>query len=69
MNDLRRVNKAMLSWLFPLALLLVVLAVAFAPSPVIGVLGVVVSLALGYGVVPLYYLRYLQRRDRNNIAT
>jgi hypothetical protein len=68
-SDLLRVNKAVLPWLFPLALVLVVLAVAFAPSPVIGVLGVVVFLALGYVAVPLlYYRRYQRRSDRNDIA-
>jgi positive regulator of sigma E activity len=44
-------------WLFPLAVLLVVVAVAFAPSPVIGAVGAVTFLALGYVVVPLYHLR------------
>jgi positive regulator of sigma E activity len=67
MSDLLRDNKAMLPWLFPLALLLIVVAVALAPSPVVAAVAVVVLLAFGYLAVPLYYLRYRQRHDRDDI--
>jgi len=46
MNDLLGAHKAMLPWLFPLTLVLIVVAVAFVPSPVLGAVGVVVFLAL-----------------------
>lgn len=67
MNDLLRAHKALLPWLFPLTLLLVVIAVAFAPSAVAGLVGAVVFLGLGYVGVPLYYLRSKQREDRYDI--
>jgi len=68
MNDLLGAHKAMLPWLFPLTLVLIVVAVAFVPSPVLGAVGVVVFLALGYVVVPLYYLRYRRFHERSDIT-
>jgi hypothetical protein len=68
MNGLLRGKSALLPWLFPLALLLVVLAVAFAPNAVTGGAGIVVFLALGYGGVALYYRRHQQRSDHDDVA-
>jgi hypothetical protein len=65
---LARRQKRTLPWLFPLALLLVVLAVAFAPNAVTGFVGIVVFLTLGYGGVALYYRRHQQRSDHDDIA-
>jgi len=50
----------MLQWLFPLALLVLVVAIAFAPGWVTGLIGVVVFGMLGYGGVAWYYQRYQQ---------
>lgn len=66
MHGLLHVDRAMLPWMFPLALLLAVLAVAFAPTPVSGILGVVVFLVIGYVGVPLYYRRYRQGSDHRD---
>jgi hypothetical protein len=60
-----RVN-ALLPWLFPLALLVLVLLIAFAPGWVLGLLGVVVFAALGYGGVVMYYRRYQQFHNPND---
>lgn len=68
MNDAqprRRVN-AMLPWLFPLALLVLVLVIAFAPGWVLGLIGVVVFGALGYGGVVLYYRRYQEFHNQGD---
>jgi hypothetical protein len=50
----------MLPWLFPLAALVLVIAIAFAPGWVIGLIGVVLFGMLGYGGVAWYYRRYRQ---------
>ena len=50
----------MLPWLFPLALVVLVVAIAFAPGWMIGLIGVVVFGMLGYGGVAWSYLRYQQ---------
>jgi hypothetical protein len=50
----------MLPWLFPLALLVLVAALAFAPVWITGLIGVVVFGMLGYGGVAWYYRRYQQ---------
>jgi hypothetical protein len=50
----------MLQWAFPLALLVLVVAIALAPGWVIGLIAVVVLGTLGYGGVALYYRRYQQ---------
>jgi hypothetical protein len=50
----------MLPWLFPLALLVLVVAIAFAPGWILGLIGVVVLGVLGYGGVAWYYRRYQQ---------
>jgi len=50
----------MLPWLFPLALLVLVVAIASAPGWVTGLIGVVVFGMLGYGGVVWYYRRHQQ---------
>jgi hypothetical protein len=57
-------SKTILPWLFPLTLVLAVLVVAFAPSVVTGVLGVVVFILLGCGRgVPLWHRLRHDRGD------
>jgi len=56
MNDFHP-TTAMLQWLLPLVLLVSVIAIAVAPSWVIGLIGVVVFGVLGYGGVAWYYAR------------
>jgi ABC-type phosphate/phosphonate transport system permease subunit len=58
-------STMMLPWLFPLALLLVVLVVAFAPGPVAIVLAVIAFVGLSY-IGVLYYQWYLQRQRDGN---
>ena len=53
----------MLPWLFPLALVGAVLAVAFAPNWLVGVLGFLVFTALGWVGVPLYSRLRYRRSD------
>jgi hypothetical protein len=53
----------MLQWLFPLALLVLVVAIAFAPGWVIGLIGVAAFGMLGYGGVAWYYRRSQQFHD------
>jgi positive regulator of sigma E activity len=50
----------MLTWLFPLALLVVVVALAVAPGWIAGLIGIVVFGLLGYWGVAWYYRRYQQ---------
>jgi Flp pilus assembly protein TadB len=50
----------MLPWLFPLALLVLVVAVAVAPGWITGLIAVVVLGIVGYGAVAWYYRRYQQ---------
>jgi hypothetical protein len=50
----------MLPWLFPLALLALVVAIAVAPGWIIDLIAVVVLGTLGYGAVAWYYRRYQQ---------
>ena len=50
----------MLPWLFPLALLVLVVAIAVAPGWIVGLVTVVVLGMLGYGGVAWYYRRYQQ---------
>ncbi len=59
MND-SRPTTAMLQWLLPLFLLVSVIAIAFAPGWVVGLIGVVVFGMLGYGGVAWYYARHQQ---------
>jgi 4-amino-4-deoxy-L-arabinose transferase-like glycosyltransferase len=54
-----------LPWLFPLGLPVAVFAVAFAPTWLIGILGLVALALLGYGGVPLYW-RLRQGRGNGN---
>ena len=56
--DIRR-HKGLLSWLLPLALLLVVVAVVFAPGVVVGILGVFACQGLGYLLI--FYYRSSQQ--------
>lgn len=49
----------MLQWLFPLALLALIVAIALAPGWVTGLLLIAVFGVLGYGVA-WYYRRYHQ---------
>jgi hypothetical protein len=58
MNDSSRLSPVVLQWLFPLILVVLVIAIAFAPGWLTGVIGVVVFMVLGYGGVTLYYRRY-----------
>ena len=60
MRDVR--SKMILPWLLPLALLGIVIVVAFAPGWLIGILGLVAATLLAYAGVPLYW-RLRQRRD------
>jgi uncharacterized membrane protein YdjX (TVP38/TMEM64 family) len=66
MNGSPRLTTAALQWLFPLALLVLVVAIAFAPGWVIGLVGVVVFGTLGYGGGALYYRRYQQFHKPND---
>lgn len=63
MSGSRRLTTAMLSWLFPLVLLVLVVAVALAPAWLVGLIGVVVFGVLGYGGVAWYYRRSPQFHD------
>jgi hypothetical protein len=54
MNDSPRLSPIVLQWLFPLILLVLVIAIAFAPSWLTGLVGVVAFMVLGYGGVTLY---------------
>jgi hypothetical protein len=65
MNDSPRLSAVVLQWLFPLILLVLVVAIAFAPSWMTGLVGVVVFFTLGYGGVTLYHRRS-QRIDRRS---
>ncbi|MEA2147800.1 MAG: hypothetical protein QOG59_3387 [Solirubrobacteraceae bacterium] len=58
MIDSPRLTQVMRRWLFPLALLLLVIVIAFAPGWVSGLSLAVVLLGLGYPGVALYYRRY-----------
>jgi hypothetical protein len=58
MIDSPRLTPVMRRWLFPLALLLLVIVIAFAPGWVSGLILAVVLLGLGYAGVALYYRRY-----------
>lgn len=66
MNDTRPLITAVLPWLFPLVLLVLVVAVAFAPGWVGGLIAVVVFGMLGYGGVAWYYRRYQQFHNPND---
>lgn len=50
----------MLPWLLPLVLVALVVAVAFGPGWVIGLIAAVGLVASGYGGVVWYYRRYRQ---------
>jgi hypothetical protein len=63
LNDSRRRTTALLPWLFPLGLLVLVVAVAVAPGWLIGLIAAVVLGLLGYGAVAWYYPRYQQFHD------
>lgn len=65
MHPFPRVSPLAIQWLFPLILLVVVVAVAFAPTWLIGLVGVVVLFTLGYGGATLYYRRAQQLDKRN----
>jgi positive regulator of sigma E activity len=67
-HDLPRVNRALLPWLLPLAMVLAVVVMAFAPTAVAAVIGIVVLAVLGYVGVPLYYRHSRQRGDRGGSA-
>jgi positive regulator of sigma E activity len=67
MNDFRLLSPVALQWLFPLILLVLVIAIAFAPSWLTGLVGAVVIFTLGYGGVTLYYRRSQQRDERNGL--
>jgi hypothetical protein len=49
-----------------LALLVLVVAIAFAPGWISGLIGIVVFLGLGYGGVACYYRRYQQFHKPND---
>ncbi len=57
MHHARGISPALLPWLFPLALLVLVVSVAFAPGWLVGLVGVVVFYTLGYGGLALYSRR------------
>ncbi len=59
MSGSQRGTTAMLQWLFPLAALVLVVAIAMAPGWVTSLLLIVVFGVLGYGVA-WYYRRYYQ---------
>jgi hypothetical protein len=59
-NQTRPLMTAIRPWLFPLVLLALVVAVAFAPGWVGGLIAAVVLGTLGYGGVAWYYRRYQQ---------
>jgi Flp pilus assembly protein TadB len=61
-----RPTTAMLQWLFPLVLLVTVVAAAVAPGWVVGLIGVVVFGMLGYGGVAWYYARSQQFHHPND---
>jgi hypothetical protein len=67
MNDFARLSPVALQWLFPVILLVLVVAIAFAPSWLTGLIGVVVFFTLGYGGVTLYYRRSQQLDKRNGL--
>jgi hypothetical protein len=67
MNGFPRLAPVALQWLFPLILLVLVVAIAFAPSWLTGLVGVVVFFTLGYGGVTLYYRRAQQLDKRNGL--
>jgi hypothetical protein len=56
----------MLPWLFPLALLVLVAAIALAPGWIVALIGVVAVGMLGYGCVAWYYRRYQQFHNPND---
>jgi CHASE2 domain-containing sensor protein len=60
MDESRRRGKVTLQWAFPLALLVLVAVIAFAPGWVIGLIAVLVLGMLGYGGVAWYYRSYQQ---------
>jgi CHASE2 domain-containing sensor protein len=66
MNDSPRLTTARLQWLFLLALLVLVVAIAFVPGWISGLIGIVVFLGLGYGGVAWYYRRYQQFHKPND---
>ena len=65
MNDFPRLSPVALQWLFPLMLLVVVVVMAFAPSWLTRLVGVVALFTLSFGGVTLYYRRS-QRLDKRN---
>ena len=60
MNDSPGRTTALLPWLFPLALLVLVVAIAVAPGWIIGLIAAVVLGMFGYVAVAWYYRRYQQ---------
>jgi hypothetical protein len=60
------VNDAMLPWLSPPALLIVVVAAAVTPVAVAGAICVIVALALGYVALPLRDRQFQPLDERND---
>jgi hypothetical protein len=67
MDDSPHIAPVALQSLFPLILLVLVVAIALAPSWLTGLAGVVVFFTLGYGGVTLYYRRSQQLNKRNGL--
>jgi membrane protein implicated in regulation of membrane protease activity len=61
-------SKAILPWLLPFGLPVAVLAIAFAPGWLMGIVGLVVSGLLAWVLVPWYW-RVLQSRDSGDSGT